>query len=450
MPTNRDQDSRPRTRAAAGAAAQSVARLQGSSAEYALDVLGKSQLAAFLILDGARITYASAAFLALIGRDPTAATRRSSLQDILGDADAERFLTRLAIAGDRHSDIYPLRRADGTEAYATFDAAAIETAAGPRTVVVAADVTSKMRSLTRLQQLAFEDALTGLPNRSLLRDRLEQSIAAARRSRGTFALLLIDLDRFKPINDVHGHAAGDLVLRETARRLRAATREVDTVARLGGDEFVVLLGGGDRRDEAMLVAARILQAVAAPLALQGLQLGVSIGIAIFPDDGADADQLLARADAAMYDAKHLGGSRCVFARPQGTEDAARGRLSWSPQYLVGDHGIDAEHEQLIARMNSLWEALQAGEDRDSLGRRLAQMMRLLEQHFAAEDAHMLAHPSPGSAAHRADHEYAIDTVRTLAAQTDEQSLGLGIRYLRDWLSSHLRSYDSELLHGCDG
>src|ERR1019366_5605257 len=206
--------------------------------------------------------------------------------ELISDADCASFLAELASAGGRHRDICALRRANGAEAYVAFDAATIQSTTGPRTVLIATDVTSWMRSHARLQRLAFEDALTGLANRPLLHDRIEQAIATARRNSGSFGLLLIDLDRFKPINDIHGHATGDLVLRETARRLQAAARAVDTVARLGGDEFVVLLGGPGGREQARLVAERIIQAVTAPLAMHGLRLGVSIGIAIFPDDGS--------------------------------------------------------------------------------------------------------------------------------------------------------------------
>jgi len=443
-------DHRPKIRERAGVAPMPDPRFPGSSPQAALDVLGESGLAAFAVLDGFRVTYASAAFLALIGSDSSAATPPASLLDFVSEMDAERVQAGLASPGRRHCDIYRLRRANGSEGYAAFDAAAIETVTGPRTVLVAADVTSWMRSLDRLQRLAFEDALTGLAIRPLLRDRLEQAIAAAKRSGDSFALLMIDLDRFKPINDVHGHATGDLVLREIARRLESATRAIDTVARLGGDEFVVLLGGDGGRDEAGLVTARIVAAVAEPLAVHGLRAGVSVGIAIFPDDGSDADQLLARADAAMYDAKHRGGNCYAFAQPAGAGNENYERLPWSPSYLIGADAIDVQHEHLVTTMNELCDALQAGRDRASLLSGLAHLTDLLEQHFAAEEAHMATHPFPGCAAHRADHEFALETARALAAQADVQSLALAIQHLHNWLLRHIRSYDTELPYRRDG
>jgi diguanylate cyclase (GGDEF)-like protein/hemerythrin-like metal-binding protein/PAS domain S-box-containing protein len=419
-------------------------RSRDPSLQWGLDVLVDSGLAAFLVLDGSRITYASPAFLVLVGWDTSKAIRPASLPELMSDADSARFLAGLASAGDRHRDICRLRRANGSEAYVALEAATIQTSTGPLTVMVATDVTTWMQNQARLQRLAFEDALTGLANRALLHDRIEQAIATARRNAGTFAVLLIDLDRFKPINDIHGHATGDLVLRETARRFQAATRAVDTVARLGGDEFVVLLGGGGGRDEARLVVERIMQAVSAPLAVRGLRLGVSVGIAIYPDNGSDADQLLARADGAMYDAKTRGGNRYAFARGAGAGEHICERLTWSPRYTIGIEAVDKQHEELVARMNSLWEALIERQDRASLSHGLIEMTRLLEGHFAIEDAYMAAHPDAGSAAHRADHERALETARSLAAHVDEQSLALGIRFLYDWLVSHSRSYDAEL------
>ena len=376
--------------------------------------------------------------------DPPACLNSSATQTARASSRGSRA------PASRHRDICALRRANGAEAYVAFDAATIQTTTGPRTVLLATDVTAWMRSQARLQRLAFEDALTGLANRALLHDRIEQAIATARRNAGTFAVLLIDLDRFKPINDIHGHATGDLVLRETARRLQAATRAVDTVARLGGDEFVVLLGGDGGRDEARLVVERIIQAVTAPLAVHGLRLGVSVGIAIYPDDGSDADQLLARADGAMYDAKDRGGNRHAFADSVGVGERISARLAWSPKYMIGIEPVDKQHEELVTRMNSLWEALLARQDHATLSRGLTEMTRLLEEHFATEDAHMTAYPYAGAAAHRADHERALETVRSLAAHVDEQSLALGIRFLYDWLLSHIRSYDAELPRGAVG
>jgi diguanylate cyclase (GGDEF)-like protein len=160
----------------------------------------------------------------------------------------------------------------------------------------------------QLQHLAEHDPLTGLPNRLLFCDRLDQTLCLADREHRQAALLFVDLDRFKAINDSLGHAAGDQVLIQAARRMRAVVRASDTVARLGGDEFAVVLGTLEHGDDAGLVAAKLVDAFEQPFAVDGRMLSVtaSIGIGLFPQDGTDVDALLRHADAAMYRAKNRG------------------------------------------------------------------------------------------------------------------------------------------------
>ena len=173
---------------------------------------------------------------------------------------------------------------------------------------IAFDITERQRLADQLSQLAYHDALTGLPNRIRLEDHLNQAIAKAGRSQDALALLFIDLDRFKPINDNHGHAVGDLVLCEVARRLQAALRASDMVARLGGDEFVVLLPTLASPDDCLVVADKLLTALAAPMQIGTLTLhvGASMGVARHPEAGSNAAELLRSADAAMYRVKQAG------------------------------------------------------------------------------------------------------------------------------------------------
>lgn len=166
-----------------------------------------------------------------------------------------------------------------------------------------------------LDHLASHDNLTGLPNRRLFLDRLEQSLARARRNDDYLILLFIDLDRFKEINDTHGHAAGDAILRAVAERVRAAVRQSDTVARLGGDEFIVLLEGAHHPAAIDQLAQKVLAALVPPVAFgaAALQIGASIGISQFPQDGQDATEIIAAADRAMYRAKKEGRHRYSLA-----------------------------------------------------------------------------------------------------------------------------------------
>jgi diguanylate cyclase (GGDEF)-like protein/PAS domain S-box-containing protein len=169
-------------------------------------------------------------------------------------------------------------------------------------LALAEDVTARVDSEEQLRQAAVHDALTGLPNRNSLAARLEHAIVRVNRSGDRLALLFIDLDRFKKVNDTLGHAAGDEVLRQTAARIRACVREVDTVARLGGDEFVVLLETDVRLDTPGIIGERIKSAFDSPFDWKGLEVrcGASIGISLYPDHARDPAALLASADEAMY------------------------------------------------------------------------------------------------------------------------------------------------------
>ena len=178
----------------------------------------------------------------------------------------------------------------------------------------------------QIARMAFYDGMTGLPNRKLFNDRLLHAIAKAKRDKTRVAVMFIDLDKFKPINDRFGHAAGDLLLKEVAKRLLACVRESDTVARLGGDEFIMLVSYTGERPSHMVVAEKILQALNAPFFIAGHthHISASIGIAIYPEDGADEKQLLKNADLAMYDAKNSGRSNIKLFHPQLQEAAQPG------------------------------------------------------------------------------------------------------------------------------
>jgi len=175
--------------------------------------------------------------------------------------------------------------------------------------LVVTDRTKGLEAANRqLRHLASHDPLTGLPNRLLLDDRIAQAIIHAQRHSHEFAVLVVDLDRFKLINDSLGHRAGDEMLREVAQRLSHAVRAVDTTARLGGDEFVILLGGPVTQAEALEIGKRAIQHMEPSMRLLGIDVHISpsIGIAFFPRDGTTVDTLIARADAAMYSAKERG------------------------------------------------------------------------------------------------------------------------------------------------
>ncbi len=177
----------------------------------------------------------------------------------------------------------------------------------PAILGVSIDITERRTNDEKIRYMAQHDGLTGLPNRALFSDRFGQALALARRNSTRLVVFFIDLDGFKPVNDTHGHAAGDAVLQETARRLSASVRSSDCVGRIGGDEFVLFIQDAATAEDAKLVAEKIDAGIRQPFLYEGLSLNLaaSIGYAIFPEDGNDENTLFQKADAAMYEAKRL-------------------------------------------------------------------------------------------------------------------------------------------------
>ncbi len=192
-------------------------------------------------------------------------------------------------------------------------------------IVMVEDITERKAWEEALEHQALHDALTGLPNRSLLHDRLQQAIEVGRRGEQSMALLMMDLDRFKDVNDTFGHHAGDVLLGAVAVRLRSELRASDTVARLGGDEFAIVLAGVDGEGGAERAARKLLRALELPFQVEGesLHIGASIGMALFPDHGADGDLLMRHADIAMYVAKRAGSGCSLYSPDEDTHSPNR-------------------------------------------------------------------------------------------------------------------------------
>jgi diguanylate cyclase (GGDEF)-like protein/PAS domain S-box-containing protein len=191
------------------------------------------------------------------------------------------------------------------------------------------DISERKAHTDALEYQALHDALTGLPNRSLFGDRLRQALLSARRNQNMFGVLLLDLDRFKDINDALGHDRGDTLLQEVTARLRGVLRATDTIARLGGDEFAVLTTDAKHPDDVVATARKILAALEGPFAIadQMVETGASIGIALYPVHGDDPTTLLRRADVAMYVAKRSGGGHAVYAPEQEAQSLRRTGLA---------------------------------------------------------------------------------------------------------------------------
>jgi len=178
------------------------------------------------------------------------------------------------------------------------------------------DVSKRVREVRKLTHAATHDSLTDLPSRNLFLDRLGQALRNAKRRKEGFALAVVDLDRFKAVNDRFGHLVGDALLRAVALRLQQCVRESDTVARLSGDEFALILVGAGERAAVARILDKVLSAASVPVRVKhhALRAGLSIGVCIYPRDGTSGEELHKRADAAMYAAKRAGGNRCHYFR----------------------------------------------------------------------------------------------------------------------------------------
>lgn len=229
-------------------------------------------------------------------------------------AAASRTLASLHEEADRlRAEVAELRRALAQAKQEFSDTRAGQLLQANEQLVIAAlraetFAETAVNSLDELSRSSQLDVLTGTPNRALMMDRLHKALALARRNKARVAVLFLDLDAFKQINDELGHAAGDEVLNVVARRLESVVRDADTVSRQGGDEFLVLLSEISHAADAELIAGKILCALAQPMQVRGkvLRIAASVGIAVYPEHGEAATTLIERADAAMYRAKRRG------------------------------------------------------------------------------------------------------------------------------------------------
>lgn len=257
--------------------------------------------------------------LAPAGADIGRVTSWSEYRELVHPEDRERYLAAVAAAWDSPGTCeneYRIVGRDGRVTWIASRGRTIADASGRpyRMIGVSQDITERKRQEEDARYLAHHDTLTGLPNRRLLEDRLRQALYTAERRGESVAVMMIDLDNFKQVNDALGHRAGDAVLMEAARRVLACVRRADTLARHGGDEFVVVVAGARAPEDARIVAEKILRALEAPFAVEGREfaIGASIGVSVFPADAGEGEALLRNADVAMYRAKQSGRRACMF------------------------------------------------------------------------------------------------------------------------------------------
>jgi diguanylate cyclase (GGDEF)-like protein/PAS domain S-box-containing protein len=298
----------------ANAIDRNQAALALAASEARFRRLAETAPCAIVIYQGERFSYVNEAALAISGY-----TREEFLRMSFWDVvhpDMRELVAERGRARQRGEDVPPsyeikIVRKDGEERWLSFSAGRIDFGGAPAALGAAFDVTEKKRAEEQVRELAYHDTLTGLPNRRLFNDRLSLAVAQARRKGERLAVLFLDLDGFKAVNDSLGHNLGDRLLKATAERIQASIRAVDSVARLGGDEFILLLPGIRGAEEAARVAEKVLAAIRVPLSVEGHELFVtaSMGLSLYPQDGADAETLVKNADTAMYGAKAQGRNR---------------------------------------------------------------------------------------------------------------------------------------------
>jgi diguanylate cyclase (GGDEF)-like protein len=286
-----------------GVATALIARGARREAQTQLRSIADASVEGLLLTDGVRVLDANESIRGMVGPVRSASLLQQPIWEIIdfsGDRSLERFEAQLL------SDAGPI----------PVEVIARSTPAdgAVRRIFAIRDLRERRAAEQRILYLAHFDTLTGLPNRASFQDRLENGIAAMKARDSELALLVIDLDRFKEVNDVHGHAAGDELLKTTAARITAVLSHTEFAARLGGDEFVIVQTDRDQPAAAARLADRLLEIFAKPVSISGqpFHVGLTIGVAVYPRDGEDSGKLLANADLALYRAKENGRARACF------------------------------------------------------------------------------------------------------------------------------------------
>ena len=262
-----------------------------------------------VVIDGERLVDANRSFLRLAGFESL-----GDAPERLSDLLIEFNLGALSMAPDAPPVECRLLRADGESRDVELLLRPLAWRGAELRILAVRDISERKEAAERIAHLAFHDALTGLPNRAVFADHLARTVARAGESADPVAVLCVDLDGFKSVNDIYGHPAGDALLVAAAQRLRAAVRGHELVARLGGDEFAVVQSGGDQPGHAGLLAGRIVEALAEPFAIgpDTVRISASVGVALFPADAADPETLVKNADMALYRAKAEGRGTARF------------------------------------------------------------------------------------------------------------------------------------------
>ena len=390
--------------------------------------------------------------------------RARELSEELGLAVEPGFQTFIAKAQatglpDEHEWTYV--RKDGSSLTVLLTVSVFSDTQGePRFCGVSTDITRRSQVAAEMSRLAHLDPLTQLPNRRLLHDRIRMAVTQARRENTFLALLMIDLDRFKPVNDHYGHSVGDRLLSAVAERMQACLRESDTLARVGGDEFVAILPMIGGVLDAVGVADKIRQSLGKPFDLTDeitVSIDCSIGVAIYPDHGRSEDALLNSADTAMYVAKSLGRAQVYVSGGamengmirMGPERAGLPlpNLVWRRSYQCGDPVIDREHKDLFMHSNTLIRAVANGRiPLDKFPEMLDELIDSVAAHFRNEEYILLRYGYAELESHGEKHQRLIERALELRSMAVAGELALAdvVSFIaRDVVAEHMLADDRD-------
>ncbi len=308
-------------------------------------------------------------------------------------------------------------------------------------------ITKSKEAEFRIDHLAKHDLLTDLPNRALFYDRLSNAIARARRNSKAFYLFLLDLDDFKPINDLYGHKAGDIVLKNVAGRLISCVRTVDTVGRLGGDEFGIILDWVRGPTDAKVFAEKFIARLSSPVTVGNADeahIGVSIGIASYPESGEEIDTLLRCADSSMYEAKKQGKGSYAFYRRQASDPTGAHWVNVDGALLLDDRHIDNDHKAIAEYLNKINVSVRRDESVELLRKLYDEMIDFVVRHFSTEERLMEECQYPDLIAHKSDHAQLIKDAERLRTRLLQGGEMFVLQALKDWFVIHIVSFDKPL------
>lgn len=312
------------------------------------------------------------------------------------------------------------------------------------------DITLRKENELSVNFMAYHDKLTGLPNRALFFDRFSQTISLSRRNSKKVALLFLDLDGFKAVNDQFGHDAGNIVLKAVSKRLVSAVRAADTVARIGGDEFVMVLGELGNSDNVTMIAQKVIDSVKGAITLSGHQkchVEASIGISIYPENGTEMDTLLTAADSAMYRSKGNGRGRYTYSDetqivPPSQEDWAQ----LDDAHFVGVQEIDEQHQRMAALLNGLNAAIRENADSSTLKRLFEELLEYSKYHFKSEQVLMDRYSYPGAKGHALAHGNLQAEAPQFRTRLRKGGDLFVLQSIKDWFLDHITVEDKPLGH----